>query len=114
MTRRAQAAQDANQFSGLAIGFAVTVGARTVGSISGGAFNPAVGTGIWFTLMAFDSKILTTQILAIEVAKNLALVRAAPAPAAEASQYTQALSAKIKRPRRFRESPWRLGLIFTF
>ena len=113
MTRRAQAAQEGNQFSGLAIGFSVTVGAATVGSISGGAFNPAVGTGIWFTLMAFDSKILTTQILAIEVAKNLALVRAAPAPA-EASQYTQALSAKIKRPRRFRESPWRLGLIFTF
>ena len=46
MTRRAQAAQDGNQFSGLAIGFAVTVGARTVGSISGGAFNPAVGTGM--------------------------------------------------------------------
>jgi aquaporin Z len=35
-----------NSFYGLAIGFTVLVGAFSVGSISGGAFNPAVATGI--------------------------------------------------------------------
>jgi aquaporin Z len=36
-----------NSFYGLAIGFTVMVGAATVGGISGGAFNPAVGLGVW-------------------------------------------------------------------
>jgi aquaporin Z len=35
-----------NSFYGLAIGFTVVVGAITVGGISGGAFNPAVGLGV--------------------------------------------------------------------
>src|SRR5580692_7791908 len=35
-----------NSFYGLAIGFTVLVGAYSVGNISGGAFNPAVATGI--------------------------------------------------------------------
>ncbi|MDO8678496.1 MAG: aquaporin [Acidobacteriota bacterium] len=35
-----------NSFYGLAIGFTVMVGAYSVGSISGGAFNPAVAVGI--------------------------------------------------------------------
>lgn len=35
-----------NSFYGLAIGFTVMVGAYSVGSISGGAFNPAVAIGI--------------------------------------------------------------------
>ena len=35
-----------NSFYGLAIGFTVMVGAFSVGNISGGAFNPAVATGI--------------------------------------------------------------------
>jgi aquaporin Z len=35
-----------NSFYGLAIGFTVLVGAISVGSLSGGAFNPAVGLGI--------------------------------------------------------------------
>jgi aquaporin Z len=35
-----------NSFYGLAIGFTVVVGAITVGKISGGAFNPAVGLGV--------------------------------------------------------------------
>jgi aquaporin Z len=35
-----------NSFYGLAIGFTVLVGAFSVGSISGGAFNPAVAVGI--------------------------------------------------------------------
>jgi aquaporin Z len=35
-----------NSFYGLAIGFTVMVGAFSVGSISGGAFNPAVAVGI--------------------------------------------------------------------
>jgi aquaporin Z len=34
-----------NSFYGLAIGFTVLTGAFAVGAISGGAFNPAVGTG---------------------------------------------------------------------
>jgi len=37
---------DGNSFYGLAIGFTVLVGAYAVGSISGGAFNPAVAIGI--------------------------------------------------------------------
>lgn len=35
-----------NSFYGLAIGFTVLVGAVSVGKISGGAFNPAVGLGV--------------------------------------------------------------------
>lgn len=35
-----------NSFYGLAIGFTVLVGAFAVGSVSGGAFNPAVAVGI--------------------------------------------------------------------
>ena len=35
-----------NSFYGVAIGFTVLVGAYSVGSISGGAFNPAVAVGI--------------------------------------------------------------------
>lgn len=39
-------ATSGNSFYGLAIGFTVMVGAFSVGSISGGAFNPAVAVGI--------------------------------------------------------------------
>lgn len=42
---------EGNSFYGLAIGFTVLAGAYAVGSISGGVFNPAVGTGI--TLLGF-------------------------------------------------------------
>jgi aquaporin Z len=35
-----------NSFYGLAIGFTIFVGAVAVGSVSGGAFNPAVGLGV--------------------------------------------------------------------
>ena len=35
-----------NSFYGLAIGFTVLIGAFSVGSYSGGAFNPAVAVGI--------------------------------------------------------------------
>jgi aquaporin Z len=38
-------ATSGNSFYGLAIGFTVMVGAFSVGGVSGGAFNPAVGTG---------------------------------------------------------------------
>ena len=38
-------AAEGNSYYGLAIGFTVTVGVFAVGPISGGAFNPAVGTG---------------------------------------------------------------------
>lgn len=43
---------DGNQFFGLAIGLTVTAGACSAGSISGGAFNPAVGFGL--TIFAGD------------------------------------------------------------
>ncbi len=39
-------ANEGNSFYGLAIGFIVLVGAFSVGSISGGAFNPAVAVGL--------------------------------------------------------------------
>ena len=42
-----------NSFYGLAIGFTVLTGAYAVGSISGGAFNPAVAVGV--TLMGLQS-----------------------------------------------------------
>jgi aquaporin Z len=42
-----------NSFYGLAIGFTVLVGAITVGGISGGAFNPAVGLGVF--IMGLES-----------------------------------------------------------
>jgi len=42
-----------NSFYGLAIGFTVLVGAFAVGSVSGGAFNPAVAVGI--TVMGLSS-----------------------------------------------------------
>jgi aquaporin Z len=41
----ASAKTPGNSFYGLAIGFTITVGAFAGGPISGGAFNPAVGTG---------------------------------------------------------------------
>ena len=37
---------EGNPFFGLCIGLTVTAGAYTVGNISGGAFNPAVGLGL--------------------------------------------------------------------
>ena len=37
---------EGNSYFGFAIGFTVLVGAYAVGSISGGAFNPAVAVGI--------------------------------------------------------------------
>jgi len=42
-----------NSFYGLAIGFTVVAGAVAVGGISGGAFNPAVGLGVF--IMGFQS-----------------------------------------------------------
>jgi aquaporin Z len=42
----ASAKTHGNSFYGLAIGFTVLTGAVAVGSISGGAFNPAVGLGV--------------------------------------------------------------------
>merc|ERR1711998_181300 len=39
-------ANEGNSFYGIAIGFLVFVGASAGGPVSGGAFNPAVGTGL--------------------------------------------------------------------
>lgn len=43
-----------NSYFGLAIGFTVVVGALAVGGISGGAFNPAIGTGPALARYLFD------------------------------------------------------------
>ncbi len=46
---------DGNQYYGLAIGLALMVGAFSGGSISGGAFNPAVGVGpLFFNISEFS------------------------------------------------------------
>lgn len=55
-----------NSFYGLAIGFTVLVGAITVGGVSGGAFNPAVGLGVWS--MGLES----SKQLAVYVVSDLA------------------------------------------
>ncbi|CAM3065813.1 MIP/aquaporin family protein [Rariglobus hedericola] len=54
-----------NSFYGLAIGFTVVAGAFSVGGISGGAFNPAVGLGV--VVMGFES----ISQLGIYLAANL-------------------------------------------
>lgn len=46
-----------NSFYGLAIGFTVMVGAFSVGSVSGGAFNPAVALGITMLGIAAPSSL---------------------------------------------------------
>jgi aquaporin Z len=46
-----------NSFYGLAIGFTVLAGAYSVGSISGGAFNPAVAVGITIMKLIVPAKI---------------------------------------------------------
>lgn len=49
-------ATNGNSFYGLAIGITVMVGAFAVGSISGGAFNPAVAVGLgWIGLVPWSS-----------------------------------------------------------
>ena len=59
-----------NSFYGLAIGATVIVGAFAVGSISGGAFNPAVAAGL--TMMSvFTAKYVWVHILT-ELAAGLA------------------------------------------
>jgi aquaporin Z len=55
-----------NSFYGLAIGFTVLVGAITVGGISGGAFNPAVGLGVF--VMGLESAKQFGVYLASELA----------------------------------------------
>jgi len=55
-----------NSFYGLAIGFTVVAGAVAAGGISGGAFNPAVGLGVF--LMGMES----ISQLGIYIGANLA------------------------------------------
>jgi aquaporin Z len=58
-----------NSFYGLAIGSTVMVGAFAVGSVSGGAFNPAVAVGVSFMGLAQWSNLLL--YVATEVAAGL-------------------------------------------
>lgn len=67
---------EGNSFYGLAIGFTVMVGAYSVGSISGGAFNPAVAVGIsimglsaWANIWVFLVANLTAGVAAALVFK---------------------------------------------
>ncbi len=46
-----------NSFYGLAIGMTIMVGAFAVGSVSGGAFNPAVATGITLMGLSFPGNL---------------------------------------------------------
>jgi aquaporin Z len=48
---------EGNSYYGLAIGFTVLVGAYAVGTVSGGAFNPAVALGMSFMKLSFWSDI---------------------------------------------------------
>lgn len=48
-----------NSFYGLAIGFTVMVGAFAVGPVSGGAFNPAVGVGLFVLGLADPTQLAT-------------------------------------------------------
>jgi len=52
-----------NSFFGLAIGFAVVVGASAVGRISGGAFNPAIAFGITLSNSMFGNNDTTAEHL---------------------------------------------------
>lgn len=47
-----------NSFYGLAIGFTVMVGAFAVGPVSGGAFNPAVGVGVFVMGLAGTTRLI--------------------------------------------------------
>jgi aquaporin Z len=63
-----------NSFYGLAIGMTVMVGAYAVGPVSGGAFNPAVATGITMMGLSFWGNYWV--LLAGEVAGSIAAATA--------------------------------------
>jgi aquaporin Z len=63
-----------NSYYGLAIGMTVMTGAFAVGGVSGGAFNPAVATGI--TLMGLEFWSNTWVLIAGEVAGAVAAATA--------------------------------------
>jgi aquaporin Z len=63
-----------NSFYGVAIGMTVMVGAFAVGSVSGGAFNPAVATGISLMGLSFWSNFWI--LIAGEVAGSVAAAAA--------------------------------------
>merc|ERR1712190_710280 len=46
-------ADGGNQYYGLAIGFVIVVGAASVGSVSGGCFNPAVAVSLDLVALCF-------------------------------------------------------------
>lgn len=52
-----------NSFYGLAIGFIVLAGAIAVGGVSGAAFNPAAGLGVWLAGLA-DWSVLWVYVVA--------------------------------------------------
>ena len=82
---------EGNSFYGLAIGFTVAVGAFAVGSISGGAFNPAVAIGatvmglfswshIWIYLLANFAGGTAAALAFRLIQPDLAPVAEEPAP----------------------------------
>jgi aquaporin Z len=63
------------QYAGMAIGFVILIGAVCVGSISGGAFNPAVTTSLLFQSKSFPwawfASYIAVQLLAASLAAFL-------------------------------------------
>lgn len=85
-----------NSYFGLAIGFTVLVGAFAVGSISGGAFNPAVAVGIslmglssWVNIWIFLVSELVGGALAAYAFKAIHPAKGKPAMAVSESQSEQ-------------------------
>ena len=88
-----------NSYFGLAIGFTVLVGAFAVGSISGGAFNPAVAVGIslmglssWVNIWIFLVSELVGGALAAYAFKAIHPAKGKPAMAVSESQSEQTRS----------------------
>jgi aquaporin Z len=88
-----------NSYFGLAIGFTVLVGAFAVGSISGGAFNPAVAVGIslmglssWVNIWIFLVSELVGGALAAYAFKAIHPAKGKPAMAVSESQSEQSRS----------------------
>ena len=96
-----------NSYFGLAIGFTVLVGAFAVGSISGGAFNPAVAVGIslmglssWVNIWIFLVSELVGGALAAYAFKAIHPAKGKPAMAGSESQSEQSRSLDGQEPKR--------------
>jgi aquaporin Z len=94
-----------NSFYGMAIGFTVLVGAFSVGNISGGAFNPAVATGISVIGLSSWANIWIYLVAEFSGAAVAAGAFKAVNPAERKMLGEQILSSNRKRQRKRREFP---------